>query len=175
MIKYKIRQNWRDFADSAVGDEALNGRTIANGRKSQVVGLMGEMVFGRYLIDNQLDFQYLAMESTDFDFRVDSLFIDVKTAHSNYEPQPDWHCRIPTYQEFQRTDIYVFAGVSDYDATLWGWITKDRFWSDEVSWLQEKGSMDKKIQLAENRMMNISDLNSMEDLITLLAHQGDAN
>lgn len=170
MIKYRIRQNWRDFSELTIVDEALNGRTIRKERKSQVVGLIGELTFGRYLLDNQIEFSYLANKSMDFDFEIDGVFIDVKSGFCNLRPQNDWHCRIPTYQEFQRTDLYVFANVSDADVYLMGWISKDAFWHGNKSWLVNKGEIDRKEQLTDNRIISVSDLNQMEDLLTFLTH-----
>lgn len=178
MINYKIRQTWREFSKDAIVEEALNLKTIKKDRQSQVVGLMGELCFGRYLIDNEIDFEYLANQSMDFDFESNGIFIDVKTAYSKHQPRPDWLCRIPEYQHFQRSDLYVFAGASDTEVHLYGWISKHEFWFGDRSWREEEGSINEitgKLNRVDCRQMKIADLNPMDDLVTFLAHQGDAH
>lgn len=178
MINYKIRQTWREFSQNRIVDKALSMRSIKKDRQAQVIGLMGEMCFGRYLIDNEVDFDYLANQSMDFDFESNGIFIDVKTAYSKYTPKPDWHCRIPCYQDFQRTDMYVFAGATDSEVYLYGWISKHEFWFVDKTWQENEGDIDPAtgvMHQVDCRKIKIADLKPMDDLVTFLAHQGDAH
>jgi len=171
MIKYTIRQNWRDHIERNLKNEKLNERTIADWKKSQYVGLAGELCFARFLDDNGIDFDYCGDKSYDFDFACGDTFIDVKSRCSNFIPVPyGTDFAITDYLEFQRTDIYVFTAVCEKEIYLLGWEHKDRFWNHEhaVKW-KAGDKRSQSIVKADCTSLKVCYLAPMESLLTYLS------
>lgn len=170
MIKYTMRHNWREYIEKKLRDEKLNKRTYGEYKKSQYVGLAGELCFGRYLNDAGIDFEYCGDRSFDFDFSVGDTFIDVKSRPSKTVPFKDRDCTIADYLKFQRTDIYVFAAVCEKEIYLIGWEHKDRFWNSEYAINYKAGDELRGGLIREDcTTVKANHLAPMESLLTFLS------
>jgi len=172
MIEYAIRENWRQYVHKKIKSASINDRTVVRHYRSQETGFLGECAFGRYLQDNNIDFEYHGDCSFDFDFIVNGIYIDVKSSGTKYGKKPEHNCILTQYQEKQRTDIYVFTAVSQSKVWLMGWEDKKRFWQNGER--KSKGEISGNLAIKQDCiLMQYKQLAPMQDLLTYLALHED--
>lgn len=133
-MRYPINDGTHKWALAQCTESAFNGTTILKGGTGQYVGYIGEAIFGMWLAEHDLPFDYIASDSFDADFTVLGLTFDVKSKNRNVLPRPDYAAHIASSQKKQACMYYVFTSVlmaRDRAACcdLLGWIRKDQFWS----------------------------------------------
>jgi len=163
MIDYIVKQEWRQHAEKMATGEKFNETTIKECGEGQVAGTIGELAFGRYLIDSGLGFDYVAQDSFDHDFEVMGSRVDVKTKKSVGKPKPNYMIRVPLSQRDQDTDTYVFTYLSDDRIWLLGWEDKQDFWRGRKSFVARQGDViDGFVEKVDCRYMFVEDLNNFE-------------
>jgi len=168
MIKYIIRHNWINYAHMKHTGEPFNPTTIVKNGSGQIAGTLGEMAFGRWLTDLDVDFDYAAAESRDYDFIAGGYRIDVKTKKTHGAPKPDYTVRIPKSQERQDCDIYVFAYATDHEVYLLGFASKQEFWEEIGIPVNAGDKTDNFIEKVDAQYAYIKDLSDMQRLDLLL-------
>lgn len=169
MIKYVIRHNWLHYAHMKHTGEPHNRTTIVKDGSGQIAGTLGEMAFGRWLTDLDIDFDYSADQSRNYDFVVGGYRIDVKTKKTVGEPKPDYMVRIPKSQKNQDCDLYVFAYCTDHEVYLLGFTSKIAFWEEigvSVTAGDKSGNF---IEKVDAQFAYVRDLQDMDRLDLLLA------
>lgn len=134
-MRYPIPDNAHKWALANCSNAAFNGTTLLKGGTGQYVGYIGEAVFGRWLTDHEIPFDYIGKDSYNADFSVQGLTFDVKTKNRTVLPKSDYAAQVPMSQKGQETTFYVFTSVlmvRDRAACcdLMGFISKGQFWAN---------------------------------------------
>jgi hypothetical protein len=95
MVKYIIRHNWINYAHIKHTGYPFNETTIVKDGRGQITGTLGEMAFGRWLTDLDIDFEYCADDSMNYDFKVGEYRIDVKTKKTHGVTETGLHGENP--------------------------------------------------------------------------------
>ena len=174
MIKQVIRQSWVQYAHQKHTGKAFNSTTIILDGSGQITGTMGEMAFGRWLMDADIDFDYCADSSIDF--VVGGYRIDVKTSKSIGEPKDYYTLRVPNSQRNQMCDLYVWAYLSGGAVYLLGYDDKSDFW-ESSGYPVKKGDpgIGKHIEKTDAQVIVTKDLQDMERLEIVLSKMADAD
>ena len=169
MIKQVIRESWVQYAHRKHTGKAFNSTTIMSHGSGQITGTMGEMAFGRWLMDVGVDFDYCADDSIDYDFIAGGYRIDVKTSKSIGEPKDYYTLRVPNSQRNQQCDLYVWAYLSEGAVYLLGFAEKSDFW-ESAGYPVKKGDpgIGKHIEKTDAQVIVTKDLQDMERLEIVL-------
>lgn len=169
MDKQPIRLAWLNYAHSQHTGYAYNSSTIIENGEGQIAGTIGEMAFLRWLEDLNIDFEYCAKTSYDYDFIVNGYRIDVKTKKSKGAPRDYYTVRIPEAQKRQKCDLYVFIYITDHDAYFLGYAEKSEYW-DVIGFPVKKGEKtDNFIEKVDAQVAYIRDLVDMDRLDIVLS------
>lgn len=171
MIKYHIMLSWLNYANQANTGFAYNSTTIIPNGEGQVVGTLGEIAFAQWLRDMEIDFEYCAESSYDFDFIVGGYRIDIKTKKSKGIPQDNYTVRIPESQKGQDCDFYVFTYANDHDVYFLGFAEKKDYWKDMGVSVKKGDLTDNFIEKVDAQVAYIRDLNDMERLDIILQNR----
>lgn len=133
-MRYPIPDKTHKWALANCSNEAYNGTTLLKGGTGQYVGYIGEAVFGKWLTDSGIPFDYIGNDSFDADFSVQDVTFDVKTKNRTVLPRDDYCAHIPMSQREQETIFYVFTSVLMVKnraacCDLMGFISKEQFWA----------------------------------------------
>lgn len=169
MVKYIIRHNWINYAHIKHTGEPFNATTIVKDGAGQITGTLGEMAFGRWLTDLDIDFEYSADKSRNYDFVVGGYRIDVKTKKTHGEPKPDYMVRIPKSQERQDCDLYVFAYANDHEIYLLGFCEKSEFWGEIGHSVRAGDKTESHTERVDAQLAYIRDLTDMQRLDLILS------
>ena len=164
MVKYIIRYNWMNYAHIKHTNEPYNKTSILKDGSGQIAGTLGELAFGRWLNDLEIDFEYIADDSKDCDFIVGGYRVDVKTKKTFGEPRDDYTVRIPKTQQNQECDIYIFAYATDHAVYMLGYSSKYDFWDTIGHSVKAGDQTDNFIEKVDATYARISDLTEMERL-----------
>jgi hypothetical protein len=168
MVKYQIMLSWLNYANQANTGFAYNSTTIIPNGEGQVVGTLGEIAFAQWLRDMEIDFEYCAKNSYDFDFIVAGRRIDIKTKKSKGIPQDSYTVRIPQSQREQDCDLYVFTYANDHDVYFLGFSAKKDYWK-EIGFPVNSGDLtDNFTEKVDAQVAYVRDLNDMERLELIL-------
>jgi len=171
MIKYHITLPWLNYAHIKHTNKAFNSTTILENGSGQIAGTIGEMAFGRWLIDLDIDFDYCAGESYNCDFIVGGYRIDIKTKKTHGEPQEDYTVRIPESQIGQDCDLYVFTYANDHDVYFLGFAEKNDYWQ-EIGFPVKAGDLtDNFTEKVNAQVAYVRDLTDMERLEIILQNR----
>lgn len=174
MVKSHIRLSWLNYANQKSTKKAFNSTTILEDGEGQITGKLGEMAFGRWLIDMEIDFDYCAESSMSCDFVVGGYRVDIKSKKAldkHGEPRDNFTIRIPYSQKNQDCDIYVFTYVYSKDVYLLGSMEKSDFWNyygHDVKAGEKTGNFTER---QDARLAYIRDLTDMERLEILLRNR----
>lgn len=174
MVKSHIKLPWLNYAHIKHTNKAFNSTTILEDGTGQITGTLGEMAFGRWLMDMDIDFDYCADSSMNYDFVVGGYRVDVKSKKAldkHGEPRDDFTLRIPCSQKNQDCDIYVFTYVYSKDVYLLGSMEKSDFWGyygHDVKAGEKTGNFTER---QDARLAYIRDLTDMERLEILLRNR----
>ena len=169
MLKYIIRHNWINYAHIKHTGYPFNETTIVKDGRGQITGTLGEMAFGRWLTDLDIDFEYCADDSMNFDFKVGEYRIDVKTKKTHGVPRPDYMVRIPKSQERQQCVMYVFAYATDHEIYLLGFASKSEFWSSLGHSVKAGDKTESHTEKVDAQFAYIRDLTDMQRLDLMLS------
>ena len=141
MIRYKITDAWRKYAEKKYTGHEFNETTIKEGGDGQIAGTIGELAVGHWLKELGHDFDYVADTSMDHDFVVCGQKIDVKTKHSVGHPQLHYMVRVPYSQQNQDCDAYIFTYCTSDEVFLLGWEDKDDWWAGRKTFEAKAGDV----------------------------------
>ncbi|WP_438979929.1 hypothetical protein [Polynucleobacter sp.] len=139
----KLKANWKTKNDK------IKTNRLDVDVATRWIGTAGETAFNRWLKLAEADFDWHLKEDVpdELDFSINNvpmLYIDVKTAASDYEPKPHYRCSVNDDQwqsalEKGLINIFVFARyiTPARKIQILGWITVAEF--AEVSVFHEKG------------------------------------
>lgn len=164
MIKYVIKDNWINWAHLKHTGKPYNSNTIVKNGRGQITGTLGEMAFGRWLTDLDIDFDYVADRSYDCDFIVGDYRIDVKSKKSIGPPRPDYVERIPFSQQRQNCNIYVFTYVTDAEVYLVGYCNKDDFWYEISRSVKAGDHSGNHVEKSDANLAYLRDLTNLDRL-----------
>ena len=125
-------------------ERARNLYDFHNIRNSIMSGA-GELfgAVGEILVRDIFEFDNLDTRSTrNFDLKINSRRVDVKTSKGYSHPHNSNNCKIPETQTKQDTDFYFFTHIlHDFSAFyLLGYISKRRFFEDAL--FRKKGEIE---------------------------------
>lgn len=168
-MRYPITDNAHKWALANCSNEAYNGTTLLKGGTGQYVGYIGEAVFGKWLKDNGIPFNYIGDHSRDADFSVQALTFDVKTKNRTVLPKSDYAAQVPMSQKGQETTFYVFTSVlmvRDRAACcdLMGFISKGQFWANCEEVVPGTVNGNGMVERTQAGTLPYISLRSMEDL-----------
>ncbi len=162
-MKLEIEDRWREYAKKESTGKKFNDSTIREGGAGQYTGTIGEMAFGRYLLDAGLPFKYVAKDSFDHDFQIFNYSVDVKSKKSVGEPKKNYMVRIPDSQKTQDSDLYVFSYVTPEFVTFLGWMDKQEFWSGQKTFSIKAGDIvDGFVEKVDCRYTFVGELNDFD-------------
>jgi hypothetical protein len=147
---------------------AYNSTTILEGGSGQRAGLIGEMAFAEALAEHRITYQHLGGEGQHHDFLIGDVKVDVKAKQRNVPPSGHYDAHVTSSIKDKDCRLYVFASVTDGEATLMGWMGKEEFWSEAVE--VKEGELDErgKAERADAGKLKYSKLRPMERLWPLL-------
>jgi hypothetical protein len=134
----------RIYHDKFAQSNTLNSKTVYNRQESRIAGILGEIVFGRYLEDN---YKYVGMGDVPFDFIFNDKKIDVKCKYRTVFPRTDFEASFFAYQcssRFSQVDYYAFLSTMTDFRKFWfcGYISKKDWIKNPKGKLWKRGETD---------------------------------
>jgi hypothetical protein len=166
---YPVRPRWVDYAKSKSTGQQFNRTTILEDGAGQGAGRIGEMAFGRWLMDHGHSFSYEADTSFAYDFMVAGLRVDVKTKACTSPPKAHYTAHVTQSQQGHDCDVYFFLRASQEAVWLCGWMLKQEFWGSPAGIDVQPGEMvDGLVQKTAARRIQIQDLSQCDSFLRFI-------
>ena len=154
-----ISQDIIDIAKEKADAMGIINNSITSG-KGSTHGFLGEIIVSNFL--------GATIENTyDYDLRLQSFTIDVKTKRVNTPPRPNYECSIAAFNTKQACNFYVFTRILNNMGEGWilGYLPKEEYFDRAV--FLKKGETDPSngwTVSADCYNLPIKELKNIEDL-----------
>lgn len=143
-----IQEAERIYQESFANNNSLNGKTVYARKESRIAGILGEIVFGKYMGNKA---KYVGRGDVAYDFETKSesgktLKIDVKCKYRTVLPKADFEASMFNYQNSKHFDsnFYVFLSTMGNFEYVWfcALSTKEHFVNNKNAVIWRKGETD---------------------------------